>query len=178
MSINACIKAIADFVSALFGAAGGGEKVAAQPELMARPVVETVTVIGGGAYELDALWTFPGGPGPFAAVILVHGSGPQDKDESIGPNKPFKDLADGLAARGLAVLRYEKRTRQFAKYLDVNKLTVQEETIDDALAAIQTARACRLVDPGKVLYLATVLAALWCRASLFRHRQMSLLPVV
>lgn len=151
MSINACFKALLDFVSALFGA--GAERVAVKPEAPTWPVVETVAELVGGAYKLDAVWTFPCGPGPFAAVILVHGSGPQDKDESIGPNKPFKDLADGLAARGLAVLRYEKRTRQFGKYLDVNTLTVQEETIDDALAAIRTARACGLVDPSKVFVL-------------------------
>ena len=54
----------------------------------------------------------PVGDGPFPAVVLVHGSGPHDRDETIGPNKPLRDVADGLASRGIAVLRYEKRTRQ------------------------------------------------------------------
>ena len=51
---------------------------------------------------------------PFPGVVLVHGSGPNDRDESIGPNKPFRDLAEGLASRGIAVLRYDKRTRTHA----------------------------------------------------------------
>ncbi len=72
-------------------------------------------------------------------VVLVHGSGPQDRDESIGPNKPFLDLSHGLAARGIAVLRYEKRTRQYgaAMVAQANSLTVKQETIDDVTYAIE-----------------------------------------
>ena len=65
-------------------------------------------------WPLPATLSLPVGSGPFAAVILVHGSGPNDRDESIGPNKPFRDLAWGLASKGIAVLRYEKRTKFMA----------------------------------------------------------------
>ena len=58
--------------------------------------------------------SMPAGDGPFPAVVLVHGSGPNDRDETIGPNKPFKDLAWGLASQGIAVLRYDKRTKAHA----------------------------------------------------------------
>ena len=53
------------------------------------------------------------GSGP--AVVLVHGSGQQDRDSTSGPNKPFRDLAHGLASRGILVLRYDKRTRVHAQ---------------------------------------------------------------
>jgi hypothetical protein len=67
---------------------------------------EREVVIGSGKWQLPGTLTLPQGAGPFPAVILVHGSGPHDRDETIGPNKPFKDLAWGLAGRGVAVLRY------------------------------------------------------------------------
>ncbi|MGB9032272.1 MAG: DUF3887 domain-containing protein, partial [Acidobacteriaceae bacterium] len=69
---------------------------------------EPVTV-GAAPWQLPGALTIPNGAGPFPAVVLVAGSGPSDEDETIGPNKPFKDLAWGLASRNIAVLRYTKR---------------------------------------------------------------------
>src|SRR3954462_1592130 len=63
----------------------------------------------GTEWALPGTLTVPVGAGPFPAVVLVHGSGPSDRDETVGATRPFKDLALGLAARGVAVLRYEKR---------------------------------------------------------------------
>jgi dienelactone hydrolase len=103
---------------------------------------EEVTV-GKGEWALPGTVTVPEGKGPFRALVLVHGSGPHDRDETIGPQKPFRDLAWGLASRGILVLRYEKRTKahgeKFAGILD--KLTVQEETVEDALLAEKLLRA-------------------------------------
>ena len=48
-------------------------------------------------------------------MVLVHGSGPNDRDETVGASKPFRDLAWGLATKGVAVLRYEKRTKAYAE---------------------------------------------------------------
>lgn len=69
--------------------------------------------------------------------MLVHGSGPNDRDDTIGPNKPFKDLPHGLGARGIAVLRYDKRTKVHGGKMTAPnlKLTVFEETIEDAALA-------------------------------------------
>lgn len=50
--------------------------------------------------------TLPVGKKKAPVEILVHGSGPQDRDETVGPNKPFRDLAWGLAERGIATVRY------------------------------------------------------------------------
>ena len=83
----------------------------------------------------------------------VHGSGPNDRDETIGPNKPFRDLAEGLAAAGIATLRYDKRTFALKGKLAVATLTVEEETIADAVAAIQLARTLPEVDAARVFVL-------------------------
>lgn len=91
---------------------------------------------------LPATLTLPRAPAPSRPVaVLVHGSGPNDRDETIGPNKPFKDLARGLASRGIAVLRYEKRTRVPGAVRDPGRLTVEGETIEDARAAVATLSA-------------------------------------
>lgn len=77
--------------------------------------------------------TLPAGNGPFPAVVLVGGSGPNDLDETVGGAKPFRDIADGLAAVGIASLRYEKRQTDypFKMAADVH-LTVDEEETDGA----------------------------------------------
>jgi uncharacterized protein len=90
-----------------------------------------------GQWKLPGTLTLPNGPGPFAAVVMVHGSGPEDQDETIGSNKPFKDLAWGLASQKIAVLRYVKRTKQYgAQFSSTPSYTVKDETIADAEAAV------------------------------------------
>jgi len=97
---------------------------------------EEITV-GEGEWELPGTLTIPNGTGPFPAVVLVHGSGPNDRDETIGPNKPFKDLAWGLASKGIAVLRYEKRTKEHnQKIIEKFNFTVDEEVTEDAILAV------------------------------------------
>ena len=93
-------------------------------------------------YPLGATLTVPDGPGPFPAVVLVHGSGPLDRDETVGATRMFADLAAGLAARGIAVLRYDKRTFTYADRL-TNDLTLDDEVIDDAVDAVYTLAARR-----------------------------------
>jgi dienelactone hydrolase len=95
---------------------------------------EDVTV---GRYKLPGTLTIPNGKGPFPAVILVHGSGPNDRNETIGANHPFADIADGLSSQGIAVLRYDKRTLMHSAMV----ATVEDEVIDDAVAAVQLLRA-------------------------------------
>jgi hypothetical protein len=111
--------------------------------------------IGTDPWVLPATLSMPEGPGPFPAVVLVHGSGPNDRDETIGPNKPFRDLAWGLASRSVAVLRYEKRTRQYGARLAAakEKITVSEETIEDVLAAVSTLRDVERIDAERIFVL-------------------------
>ena len=108
----------------------------------------------GSEWALPATVSVPTGPGPWPAVVLVHGSGPNDRDETILANKPFKDLATGLASRGIAVLRYDKRTMVHgAKAMAVKALTVRQEVIEDVLEAVKALRAQPGVDPARVFVL-------------------------
>ena len=59
--------------------------------------------------NLSGTLTIPVGPGPFPAVVLVSGSGPQDRDSTIAGHRPFLVWADALTRRGIAVLRYDDR---------------------------------------------------------------------
>ncbi len=59
--------------------------------------------------RLAATLTIPQGKGPFPAAVLITGSGPQDRDESLLGHKPFLILADYLTRRGIAVLRADDR---------------------------------------------------------------------
>lgn len=104
-----------------------------------------------GDHELPATLTVPHGRGPVAAVVLVHGSGPQDRDETIGPNKPFLDLAMGLASRGIATLRYEKRTRKFrSEFAPTVVYTVEQEVLADARAAVAVLAATHGIDARQI----------------------------
>lgn len=115
---------------------------------------QAVTVGAGTPWALSGTLTVPPGAGPFPAVVLVHGSGPQDRDETVGACKPFRDLAQGLSTQGVAVLRYEKRTKQHAlECVAADKLTVKEETIDDALAAVALLKSNPQIDGKRIFVL-------------------------
>lgn len=101
---------------------------------------ETKVEFGLDGFKISGILTTPKVGKKFPVLILVHGSGPNDKDETIGGNKPFRDIAWGLASKGIAVLRYDKRTFTYAQKIAtdtalLNNLTLKEETVDDALFA-------------------------------------------
>jgi dienelactone hydrolase len=98
---------------------------------------ERDTTITSGRWHLPGVLTLPNTKFAVPAIVLVQGSGPQDQDETIGPNKPFKDLAWGLASQNIAVLRYVKRTKQYgADSKGDAPFTVKDEVTDDAIAAV------------------------------------------
>jgi len=111
--------------------------------------------IGHGRWVLPGTLSLPQGDGPFAAVLLVHGSGPLDRDETFPPNKPFRDLAWGLASQSIAVLRYDKRTHVYAASMrsERDTLTVKEEVIDDALQAVAILREQPEIDAQQIFVL-------------------------
>lgn len=115
---------------------------------------EKEVTVGTGYWALPGTLAIPAGEGAFPAVVLVHGSGPNDRDETVGFNKPFRDLAGGLASRGIAVLRYDKRTRVHRwKVVLARNITVKEETIDDALEAVALLGKTKGIDPGRIFVL-------------------------
>lgn len=114
---------------------------------------ETDFSVDEGERALPGTLAMPNGEGPFPAVVLVHGSGPQDRDETIGANKPFLDIARGLAAQGIAVLRYEKRTQARPQDFANRDFSVDDETTSDAVLAVAALRNTPGIDSNRVFVL-------------------------
>lgn len=130
------------------------QAVAPTPAVAAdAPYVERDVMVGEGERALPGTLTMPKGDGPFPGIVLVHGSGPHDRDETIGPNKPFLDIARGLAAQGIAVLRYEKRTKARPQDFAGGDFGVDQETTNDAVLAVDALRRTEGVDPKRVFVL-------------------------
>lgn len=106
-------------------------------------MLERSVTVGAAGFRLPGTLTLPACEGKHPLVILVHGSGPQDRDETIGPNKPFRDLAWGLAARGIATLRYEKRTKVYgaACVPEGREMDYDTECVDDVVEIVRWAKA-------------------------------------
>jgi dienelactone hydrolase len=108
--------------------------------------------IGDPSHPLPGILTLPPGDGRVPAVVLLGGSGPTDRDSTVGANKPFRDLADGLAARGIAVVRFDKRTRAQPGTFGMQS-TLDDEYVHDALDAAAQLRAHARIDPARVFVL-------------------------
>jgi dienelactone hydrolase len=120
---------------------------------------ERDVTVGAEGWPLGATLATPGGAGPFPLVVLLHGSGPHDRDETIGPNAPFRDLGRGLASRGIATLRYDKRTQVHARRMAEAAPTLDSEVIEDALTAIRAGRSLDRIDARRVFVLGHSLGA-------------------
>lgn len=121
---------------------------------------EREVTVGAGEWKLPGTLTLPKAQGPVPGVVLVHGSGPNDRDETVYGVRPFRDLAEGLASAGIAVLRYDKRTKVHgAQMMALKNLTVQEETVDDAVLAAAVLGSQPEVDPRRVFILGHSLGA-------------------
>lgn len=127
----------------------------AAPTTAPRAVSATVRSVslGVGTPPLTASLMLPAGRGPFPAVVLVGGSGPNDLDETLGPDKPFLDLARGLAARGIASLRYDKRTKDYPAQIDLAAFTPTQEYVPDAIAALALLRSRSEIDRNRIYVL-------------------------
>jgi len=112
---------------------------------------ESAVTFGDDEWKLPGTLAVPKGAGPFPAVLLVQDFGPIDRDDSHAViTKPFRDLSDGLASRGVVVLRYEKRLRQYAERMSGKPYTADDETVDDAVTALAFLRAQSAVNPKQV----------------------------
>ena len=117
------------------------------------PCEERDVRVPAGADSLPGTLCVPRAAGPVPVVVLTHGSGPNDRDETIGPNKPFRDIAYGLAAAGIASLRYDKRTFARRGAIDLATFTVEQEVIADAVAAVGFVRAQPGIDAARTFLL-------------------------
>ena len=120
--------------AARLGSVQSASTEAARVPLPAGVVERAITV--PGPVPLPGTLTLPKGKGPFRGVVLVHGSGAGDRDETLVGNKPFRDIAWGLAEHGIVVLRYDKRARVSPGWFVNRGFTVFDETIQDALSAL------------------------------------------
>lgn len=129
------------------GRVADAREVAGLPELevarMPRGLREEEVRIG----DLRGTVTWPAGSARVPGVVLIAGSGPQDRDGTVGPNRPFMDLAWGLAAAGIAVLRHDKRS-----FRADHPTTLADEAAD-AVAALATLAALERVDADHVFLL-------------------------
>ena len=137
------------------------EKYMPPPYADTSAVTERSVEVKTGTYILSGILTVPKKGDHFPVVVLVHGSGPHDRDETIGLNKPFKDLALGLASKGIATIRYDKRTYVYGVKSAPNPklITLQEETVDDAVSALHLAQSLKEIDPKKIFLLGHSLGA-------------------
>ncbi len=137
--------------------------------------IEREVTFGVPGSELPGTLTVPKGGGSFPCVLLVHGSGANDRDETVMACKPFRDLAFGLATRGVAVFRYDKRTyvHGIQPTLSLPYFTVEEEVIEDALEALKFLRTQKDVDSKNIFLLGHSLGGfvapeIACRADFVR----------
>lgn len=116
--------------------------------------IEKIIIGENTKYPLNGLLTLPENiTEPVPAVVFVHGSGSSNMDEKVGQLTPFKDLAEGLANKGIASIRYDKRS--FAHGLKMVRdkstiITIKEETIDDAILATELLKKDSRIDSHNI----------------------------
>ena len=119
---------------------------------------EQKIIIRNGVYELESVLTTPIGNGPFPLVVIVGEAGPTDKDGSYENNRPYKDIASGLASNGYTVFRMDKRAANFGLYMVQQKsnyesFTCKEDYLDDLYIALDSLVKIPSIDKDKMVML-------------------------
>ena len=138
--------------------------VTPEPAEPADEFVEMEILIGEGTqYPLPGTLTLPKEGSHLPLAVLVHGSGPNDRHETVGATQMFRDLAHELAKQGIASIRYDKRTYVHGASFtaeQLRRMTVYEETIQDAVRAAQLARTLDEIDPDRIWVIGHSLGAM------------------
>ncbi|MDE2784232.1 MAG: alpha/beta fold hydrolase [Gemmatimonadota bacterium] len=101
-----------------------------------------------GGHELAGTFTRPSDGGPFPAVILITGSGPQNRDEALLGHRPFLVLSDHLTRRGIAVLRFDDRG--VGESTGDHAAATSSDFASDALAGVAYLKTRDDVDPAAI----------------------------
>ncbi len=110
--------------------------------------------------ELPGTLTLPKGDGPFPAVVLLPGSGPVDRDGTVGALRPLGDIAEGLAKAGVASYRFDKRTLAYSAETAADLgFTLEDEYITDTVSAFRLLAAQEKIDPERIFVLGHSLGA-------------------
>ncbi|MGW6337305.1 alpha/beta hydrolase family protein, partial [Nocardia rhamnosiphila] len=109
-------------------------------------------LLGSEPIAVPGTLSLPRAGDPRPGVVLLPGSGPTDRDGTLGDNKPLRDIAWGLADRGIAVLRFDKLTFARPEQIDA-KFTAADEYVPHGVAAVQALRAHPAVDAERVFVL-------------------------
>lgn len=113
---------------------------------------------GDKEFPLSGTLAIPKTTGKHPLVIIVHGSGPMDRDATLGPNKIYKDFAWALAARGIATFRYDKRTYAYPvivadKMAREKNYTAKDEVTEDVIAAVKKLKVDERIDASRIFIL-------------------------
>lgn len=122
------------------------------------PYFKRNLMVHSDTFELPGEYIAPASCDSCPLVVLVHGSGPSDMDETVGANKVFYDLALGLAKQGIASFRYEKRSQRYPAYFK-GQFTLFDETIDDAVSAVRAIQEDTSIKYSKLIVLGHSLGA-------------------
>jgi dienelactone hydrolase len=115
---------------------------------------QEVAAFGKPPWEVNGKLTRPKSDEAVPAVVLVQGYGPHDEDATIGSNRPFLDLAQGLGLQGIAVLRYPSRAFAYKDAMKKQKNpSVREEMIEDVLEALKFLRKQKGIDKSRIYLL-------------------------
>jgi dienelactone hydrolase len=115
---------------------------------------EQEVMVGSGPLAVPGTLSLPHAAGPRPGIVLLAGSGPLDRDETMGRNKPFKDLAWGLAGRGIAVLRFDKVTAAHPReVVAAADFTPSDEYVPHAVAAVRMLAQHPAIDTAGVFVL-------------------------
>lgn len=116
-----------------------------------RSIYESKKPVPLNDFPSEGMAAFPNTNTRVPLVIIVGGSGPNDKDLTLGSNKIYKDLALGLAHYGIASYRYDKRTKAFGNKMgDPSKLTVTQEYLLDLQAIVAMFRKDERIDTQRI----------------------------
>ena len=114
---------------------------------------EREVTVGSDMWKLNGTLTVPVAGGRVPGIVLVHGPGPNDRNESLFATRVFADIAEGLSSRGFAVLRYDKRSKVYGEEMSQTSYTLEDETVEDAVRAVALLRAQPGIDPARIYVL-------------------------